>query len=211
MKRFVIFLLVIVIVFFLRNPILRSFAKFLIYENEITDQFPVAFVLSGGSFDRGNHAAAVFKSGVVNQIVCTGENQSPDLKVFFEDKDILESTLTKIQIAKMGVPDSLIFLLKKGTSTLEESDYILEYCKEYNIDRCIVISSKFHTRRIKQVFKKKFKDNEVDLYITGAPSSGFDEMQWWKSEGGLIAVNNEYIKQGYYLARDIKNLFLWKK
>ncbi len=183
----------------------------MIYENEITDQFPVAFVLSGGSYDRGNHAAAVFKSGVVESIVCTGENQSPDLKVFFEDKDILESTLTKMQIVKMGVPDSLVILLNKGSSTLEESDHILAYCLENDIDRCIIISSKFHTRRIKQVFKKKFKDNGIELYITGAPSSGFDEMQWWKSEGGLIAVNNEYIKQGYYFAIDLKNLFLWKK
>lgn len=201
MKKITILLLFTLFLLLFKTPVLRSFAKFLIYENEISEPYPLVFVLSGGSYDRGNYAAAVYKSGFIEKIVCTGENQSPDLMVYSEDKDILESTLTKIQIVKMGVPDSLIYLLKKGTSTLEESEFILEYCKQNNIKKCVVLSSKFHTKRVKQVFKKKFEEAGVKITITGAPSSAYNEMEWWKSESGLIAVNNEYIKQGYYFIK----------
>lgn len=204
MKRLFTILLFLVFLFLMREPILRKAGDFLMYENEIDEYYPVAFVLSGGSFERGNHAAAVFNSGQVGKIVCTGENQSPDLKVFFTEKDILESTLTKIQITRMGVPDSLVLLLKKGTSTLEEADYILKYCKENRIHKCMVLSSKFHTKRVKQVFKKKFEKQGIQICISGAPSSAYNEMEWWKSENGLITVNNEYIKQLYYLVKKIR-------
>jgi hypothetical protein len=62
----------------------------------------------------------------------------------------------------------------------------------------MVLSSKLHTHRINEVFRKKLKDAGITLVVRGAPSSQFDEMHWWQSENGLIAVNNEWIKRMYY-------------
>lgn len=178
-----------------RSTILRGFAQYLIV-NEPFEHCQYGFVLSGGAFDRGNKAAELYNTGKIEKIICTGANQSPDLKAF--GTDTLESDLTKLQIMKSQVPDSAIELLKKGTSTQEESEAILAFCLNNNIKEIVLISSSFHTRRVKQVFKKKFKEANIATYIQGAPSSVYNEMKWWQNEYGLIALNNEYFKIAYY-------------
>lgn len=182
--------------FIFRTSIFRAFANFLIVETNC-EEIEYAFVLSGGAFDRGNKGATLYHSGKAKHFVCTGENQSPDIMAL--GIDTLESDLTKLQLIKMGVPEMAITLIKEGTSTLEESEIILEFCKGKGLDSILLISSKFHTRRIDQVFTKKYKEEGIYVCIQGAPSSLYDEMNWWKSEYGLIALNNEYLKQLYYL------------
>ncbi len=195
---FSLLLIIMLIGFILRYPILRSFASFLIVEDEI-EYVAQGFVLSGGAFDRGNKAAELFLDGKIGQFVCTGANQSPDIMAL--GIDTLESDLTKLQMLKMGVPSNKIKLIKEGTSTQEESEIILEYALENQLQELVVISSKFHTRRVKQVFVNKFEKEGVTVLIQGASSSSFDEMKWWESEYGLIAINNEYLKQLYYLIK----------
>lgn len=197
-KFFSILILLTLCIFLFKDSILKNVAAFLIKEDDFT-YIENAFVLSGGAFDRGNKAAQLWSDKKIKKIICTGANQSPDLKVL--QKDTFESDLTKIQIVKNGVPENNVSLLKKGTSTLEESEAILNYCIENGINKTVIISSKFHTRRVNQVFRKKFNAENITIYIVGASSSQYNEMKWWKSEYGLIALNNEYLKQLYYLLK----------
>ena len=143
--------------------------------------------------------AQLLNTNKIGKAICTGENQSPDLKAY--QQEILESELTQLVILSNTGDSSKVSLLKKGTSTFEESEAILAYCIANNIQNCAVISSAFHTRRIKYVFSDKFKAKGINVYIYGAPSSIYDEYAWWKSENGLIALNNEYIKYAYYLLK----------
>jgi uncharacterized SAM-binding protein YcdF (DUF218 family) len=188
-------LFVLGILYLMRRPILLGLSSFLIVEGEI-GVIKYAFVLSGGAFDRGTKAADLFHQGKVEHFICTGVNQSPDLKAL--GFDTLESDLTKIHMMNLGVPDSIITLMRLGTSTLEESNAILNYCLNHSIDTVLIISSKFHTRRVYQVFTEKFAKQGRTVLIQGAPSSSYNEEKWWESEYGLIALNNEYLKQLYY-------------
>lgn len=192
----VIILLILAFVF--RNNILRSFANFLVIENEF-EHIETAFVLSGGAFDRGNQAALLLNGKKIEKVICTGANQPPDFKAL--NLDMLESELTRKHIIVQISDSTKVTLLKIGTSTLEESEAILAFCKAENITECVIVSSKFHTRRIKNSFKKKFEKEGIKIYISGAASSSFEENNWWKSENGLIALNNEYIKLMYYLVK----------
>ena len=189
-------LLVLLILFIVRKPILRALGNYLIYENDL-QKTEAMFVLSGSPYDRGREAARLYKEDFAERIVCVGENVPHNFKVL--DIQIIESELTKLQLIKSGVSDESITVLPKGTSTLEESDHILQYCRENGFAKVMVVSSKFHTRRIKQVFKKKFSRNGIEVVIRGAPSSEFNEQTWWENEYGLLFVNNEYVKQLYYL------------
>lgn len=192
----VVILLILAFVF--RNHILRSFSNFLVVESDF-EHIETAFVLSGGAFDRGNQAALLLNEKKIDKVICTGANQPPDFKAL--NLDMLESELTRKHILTQ-IPDSTkVTLLKIGTSTLEESEAILAFCKTENITECVIVSSKFHTRRIKNSFKKKFEKEGVKIYISGAASSVYEENNWWQSENGLIALNNEYIKLMYYLVK----------
>lgn len=193
--KFFFVLMIVSVLFIKRNSFLIAAGNFLIKEEAFT-HIKQAFVLSGGAYDRGNHAANLINEGKIDKIVCTGANQPPDFKAL--KIDMLESELTRKNIITQIQDSTIITLLKEGTSTREESEIILEYCLKHKIKECVILSSKFHTKRIHKVFKKKFKKKGIKIYISGAASSSYDEKLWWKSENGLISLNNEYIKLMYY-------------
>jgi uncharacterized SAM-binding protein YcdF (DUF218 family) len=185
--------------FFLRMEILKSIGNFLISEDEMPTSISHIFVLSGNSYDRVNAAVSLSKTSRIGQFVCTGENQIPDMKVCCPTT--FECDFTQMQLLKMGIDPSKILILKKGTSTLEESEEIMNYCIEHKISSIVILSNKFHTRRIRNVFVKKLKNKGIDVCVKGAPDSRYSEQTWWQSEAGLLAVNSEYIKLAYYLIK----------
>lgn len=191
---FLILFLLIVLLYFFRNSLLQATANFLIQEDQIPNSSQVCFVLSGNALDRGNKAIELYKSNHVIHFYCSGENISNDLKAFGINKK--ECALQKEYLVKNQVPDSCISIIEKGTSSYEELKAIDQYCHLHAIDRAIIVSSKFHTRRIQMIL-----DNmraHTSFTVIGASSSNFKEQEWWKSEYGLIALNNEYVKWLYY-------------
>ena len=199
LRKFITVLIFLVCVgtslYVFRSPILRWFATDLIVEDSLQNAGAL-FVLSGGGYDRGNEAAHIMKLGFANKVVCTGGNPFVELKVF--NIDTLESDMTAANLKRLGIPDSLITEIRQGTSTKEESILIINYCKLHKVRTAIVLSSKLHTRRINEVFRPVMQKAGIRLIVRGAPNSRFDEMLWWQSEDGLIAVNNEWLKRMYY-------------
>ena len=184
-----------VIIYAFRAPILRSAATFLIREDSL-QKADAIFILSGGGYDRGNLAARIFDEGWAPKIVCTGGNEMPELCVF--NIDTLESDMARVNLLQLGVPDSVIVMIRQGTSTKEEAKIIFNYCSAHHFKRVIIVSSRLHTYRVNDVFRKRLKEQGVDLIIRAAPSSRFNELEWWKTEEGLIAINNEWLKTFYY-------------
>lgn len=172
-----------------------SAAEYLIKSDEL-EKAEVAFVLGGSSMDRGKEAARIYEDGWVPQLVSTGENIPSVLEI----KGIMESEaeLTKQQMVSAGVHSSVCIILTRGTSTKEEAEAILEYCERHGHKKIMIISNKFHLRRIHKVFRSRFKEKGIDIILHGAASSRYDELNWWESEEGLIATNNEYMKLCYY-------------
>jgi len=198
-KRIVVFLLAIVMIgavlMTFRTAILRSFSAVLMQEDAL-EKVDALVVLSGGGYDRGNEAVNIYRAGWTSKIICTGGN--PELNFRIIGIDTLESDLTVMNLQRQGVPDSAIVLMREGTSTLEESDIILAYCKQQNIKKIIVLSSKIHCRRVRSVFAEKFENANIQIIYRGAKSSIYDELNWWEKEEGLIAINNEWMKTLYY-------------
>jgi len=185
----------LLLMFLLRAPILQFIGNRLICGDKM-EKVPALFVLSGDPWDRGNEAVRLYRLGLAEKIICTGEN-IPRL-FLIADIQYPESELTRMNIVAQGVPSEHVELLSRGTSTKEESDFIIEYCRWHNIRKLAVVSTKFHTRRVKNTFAEKFRKAGLELIIQGAPSSAFQEQFWWHNEDGLIFVNNEYIKIMYY-------------
>ncbi len=199
MRRFLITIFSLILLGLLtwvyREPVLRWFATSLIVEDPL-QKVDALVVLSGGGYDRGNEAVKILHAGYVNKVICTGGNPVIELRVF--NIDTLESDMTVANLKRQGVPDSVIVLLRDGTSTKEESELIAQYCKEHQLKKIMILSSKLHTHRVQEVFKPKLKKQGVEVIVRGATNSRFDELKWWQDENGLIAVNNEWIKRFYY-------------
>jgi uncharacterized SAM-binding protein YcdF (DUF218 family) len=190
-----VFVFIIVLFFLFRIPLLQAAGNYLIKEDKL-QKADAIFVLSGDPFDRGRQAQVLYNEGYAPVIVVTGENISHNLKalgVYYAESD-----LTKHFLVNSGIDSSAIIILREGTSTIQEADVIINYAKENSLDKIIVVSSHFHTRRIHKYYHPIFQKENIELIVQGAPSSLYDEQEWWKEEDGLIMVNNEFVKLVYY-------------
>lgn len=176
-----------------------SAGNYLIVEDPLKEVDAI-FLLGGGPFDRGSEAAKLYKAGYTKKIVCTGgqvSNLLKSLNLYHKEAEVARINLVK----NNGVPKRHVIELSEGTSTKEESEIILRYCLEEGLDTVMILSSKFHTRRVNNVFRPVLEDAGIVILIRGAPSSLYDESLWWEDESGLIMVNNEYVKLGYYFLK----------
>jgi uncharacterized SAM-binding protein YcdF (DUF218 family) len=195
-RRVVVVLTFLVLIFILfGRPILRGVGNFLIAEDEIS-QADAIFVLGGNNYDRSLKALDLLQSGWAPIIYTLGENVSLDLTIL--GYEIPDAILSQEFLMDYGLSLDQVIPLVKGTSTLEESEAILSLCREKGYSKIIVVSDKFHLRRISFVFKKKFSDQHITVLLAGAPNSMYNEQYWWQFESGLIMLNNEYVKLVYY-------------
>ncbi|MCS7076079.1 MAG: YdcF family protein [Bacteroidia bacterium] len=200
-KRWIIFIAAPIIIVFLliifRVSILRSIGNYLIYQDKL-QPCEVIFVLSGSADERAKHAAFLFHKKYAPQIVCTGAIIPENIELL--DLPYTEAELTKIALTKRyQVPDTAVHCLLEGTSTKEEADAIAEYAQKLNLKKIMIISTAFHTNRVRQIFQKKFRQNKnISLCIQPAPALDYNEHYWWKDEEGLLTVYTEYAKKMYY-------------
>lgn len=178
-----------------RVPLLQTPAKWLIQEDKI-EKADAIIVLSGGSFDRGNKAVELFNKGWAPRIICPGGNRAYEFEIL--NMHITEAEAAKINLVRQGIPDSAIVLLNAGTSTSEEAALLASYLVNRKYKKVIVLTSLYHTRRAGKVFGKALQHTNIKLMVCGAKSSRFNELYWWQTEDGLIAINNEVLKNLYY-------------
>lgn len=184
--------------FIFRFSILRIMSHFLIKEDKL-QTCDAIFVLSGNAMDRAFEAAELYKKGIAKKIVCTGGNQLNDFKILGLKE--LESDMIRIRLLQLNIPDSVITVIHQGTSTFEESEIIKLYCANNKIDKALIVSSAFHTRRVYSVLNKSFSNTNIKIIVRAAASQNFNINEWWKNEYGLLAVYDEYIKLGYYFLK----------
>ena len=191
----IVLLAVAMLLVALRVPLLRGLSAFLI-ETEPPRKSDVIFVLSGNAYDRGVQAARLYKSGFAPVVICTGGNFDGNMLAL--GKEFFEADLTRAALLTNGVDSGVVGTLPQGTSTKEEADSIELYCKTKKIESCIVVTSMFHTRRVRWMLEKRLEDQGIATHVVGAKSRFYEPDQWWKSEVGVIDLNNEYVKLLYY-------------
>lgn len=194
----VVLLLLLVSLFCFRDALLRGAGNVLISEDQLEKSDAIA-VLGGNSYDRGLKGAVLYSEQWANTVICTGGNHPLVLEAVGQKMN--EAEVSKSILLTNEVPDDAIVTLTTSTSTYEEALELLKYCQENETKQLIVVSSLFHLTRVKMIFNKVFESSGVELLFSGASSSAYDEENWWKSEAGLIMVNNEYVKLMYYLVK----------
>lgn len=198
-KRWVRILLVLFLVgtllFAFRYPLLRGVGGYLNAADSL-EPSQAFFILGGNSYDRGRKAYEVFTYYPTAQFVATGGNFPLQIQAL--GINIKETELTRIWLIKQGVPEAQIDTLGGSTSTFEESEEILNYCKERGLTDITLISSSYHLRRMRMVFEKRFREEGILTRYIGAGDEEFNADEWWRDERSLINVNNELVKIVYY-------------
>jgi uncharacterized SAM-binding protein YcdF (DUF218 family) len=190
-------LLLAFLVFVFHSQILTSVANYLIINDRL--QPADAIFLLNSDFDtRPFHAADLYKQGLAPVVVIAMAKNTPvvNLGLVPNDTDISIGVMEKL-----GMPPERITVLPfpGGTnSTFDEAVAFKQYAEENHVQRIILVTSAFHTRRARWIFEKTLAGLSVSIEMAAVPYADFDQTNWWKNETGLITLNNEYIKLVYY-------------
>lgn len=187
--------LLLIAVWTFRITILQAIGSYLI-RTDVSCKADALYVLGGASFDRGSHASRSLQEGCTPVAYCTGANVPQSYKA--EGRMVTEAELSRAAAIRAGADPAKVLPFPYGTSTWEEAAGALHHAKSNGFDTVLVMTTDFHSRRVGKVFRERFKGSGIIVLVQAAPSSEYDAAAWWKSEDGLLMVNNEYVKSLYY-------------
>jgi len=191
-------LMIGVVLFHYRVDILQGLGNYLMAE-DAPQPSEAVFIFSGEAVARGNRGAELLLADFAPQAICTGELIHDALAA--AHLHLAECDLTAQVMLEAGVPPESVRVVHHGTSTFEEVEWIAQYCQQQGLRRIILVSSRFHCRRIQWLADQLLRPQGIEVLVCGAPTALFDEERWWQSEYGLIGLNNEYVKLLYYRLR----------
>lgn len=175
------------VLYLIRAPILRGFVEWWIVDEALQGSEAIV-VLGGDSIfgDRVRHAVELYRRGWAPRLVLSGRT----LRANFNEVELMRP-----EALDLGVPRRAILSFpQNASSTLEEAMALRRYLAEENIRRIVVVTSNYHTRRARMIFRRVFRGTGVDLQLSAANDVGFDPRRWWEDRSSRNQLLLELIK-----------------
>ncbi len=180
-----LFLLIFCAVLYLvRRPILRFAAESWIIEDPL-DKADAIIVLGDDNFyaDRATRGAQLFREGKAAAIVASGRRLRPNAGI---------AELMEHDLAERGVPrDKIVRFAQDADSTLEEAQALAKLAKERKWHSVIVVTSNFHTRRARYIFRRVFSQG-MEVRVASARDGDFDPEHWWEKRKSIKELTREF-------------------
>jgi uncharacterized SAM-binding protein YcdF (DUF218 family) len=181
-----LFLVILCAVLYLvRRPILRFAAESWIIEDPLLDKADAIIVLGDDNFyaDRATRGAQLFREGKAAVIVASGRRLRPNAGI---------AELMEHDLAERGVPrDKIVRFAQDADSTLEEAQAVAQLAKERKWHSVIVVTSNFHTRRARYIFRRVFSQG-IEVRVASARDGDFDPEHWWEKRKSVKELTREF-------------------
>jgi len=94
-------------------------------------------------------------------------------------------------LQRRGVPDTGIVRLDRVVeNTLQELQADFDYARAHGFRRVIIVSSPYHTRRIRLIWSSRF-EREIPAVVRATRYESVDPARWWRSRRPLEDVAHE--------------------
>jgi hypothetical protein len=178
-----------------REFLLRGAADLWIVSDPVIARADAVAVLGGGLETRPFAAAEFYQKGLVAKILVS---QVADGRLTSIGVLPGHSELNRNVLRKLGVPDAAIEMFGEANgNTRDEAIALREWADHHRASAIVVPTEIFSARRVRWIFNHEFAESSARLKITAVPV-GYTREDWWKSEAGLIAFQNEVMKYIYY-------------
>lgn len=149
--------------------------------SEACPKSDVIVAVSGGdTAARARKAAELYLDGWASKIIYSGDSADPmAASNAAEMKEIAIS---------MKVPARNILVEEKSTNTAENATYTMKLLDEMDARKVILVSSPYHTRRVKLNFIKA-SDTDTMRFMTATADDEAWHKWYLKASGWQIAVN----------------------
>ncbi len=171
------------LLYLLRGPIL-SYAGESWVVDEPLEQADALIVLSDDNFyaDRATRAAELFREGKAKLVVASGRRLRPGAGI---------SELMEHDLIERGVPkENVLRVAHDMENTREEAGALLKVAAERKWRKVIVVTSNYHTRRARYIFRKVFPQ-QVQVSVASARDGDFDPAHWWEKRKSIKELTRE--------------------
>jgi uncharacterized SAM-binding protein YcdF (DUF218 family) len=180
----VCFVVFCTVLYIARAPILRFVAESWMVE-DVDGKADALVVLSDDNFyaDRAQRAAELLREGKGNVIVASGRRLRPNAGI---------TELMEHDLIERGVPkDKIVRLAHDADSTREEAEAVVRLATEKKWHSVIVVTSNYHTRRARYIFRKVFPLG-IEVYVASARDGDFDPQHWWEKRKSIKKLTREF-------------------
>lgn len=163
-------------IYVIRHPLLRLAGSFWVVQDPL-EHADAIVVLGDDNFaaDRASRAAELFRAGWAPEVVAGGRM----LRSYFSVAELIERDLES-----RGVPPSAVVRLDlQGNDSREDAEALRRLALERSWRRLLVVTTNYHTRRIRYIFRKIFRP-DISVDVVGVDDASFDPDNWWKSIEG---------------------------
>ncbi len=188
------------LLFTLREPILSEVGNFLVVSDSL-DKADVIEVLSAQTV-LYQKAAELLSQGWAPRIVITkgvNPHRVEQLKLYgISELESYEKAAAILRFLK--IPESEIEIIDGyNKSTADEARKLRRYMLDQGLKRLIVVTSNFHTRRSRLLFRRVFKGTDITIVVQAAPPDyEFEPEKWWTRRRDSKTLLWEYQKLIFY-------------
>jgi uncharacterized SAM-binding protein YcdF (DUF218 family) len=178
------FIVFCAVLYLARGPILRFVAESWIVEDPL-GKADALVVLSDDNFyaDRATRAAELLREGKAPLIVASGRRLRPNAGI---------AELMEHDLIERGVPkEKIVRLPQDADSTKEEAEAVLKFAKEKKWRSLIVVTSNYHTRRARYIFRRVFPQG-IEVSVASARDGDFDPQHWWEKRKSTKELTREF-------------------
>src|SRR6266540_2194696 len=153
-------------------------------------------VLGGGLATRPFEAAELWQRGLADKILIS---QAPEERAVSIGAMPSHTELNREILLKLGVPAGAIETFGTANRNTREEAVALREWAERNVASVFIIPSEiFPARRVRWIFRREFFGTTVSIEVPSIEPPDYTRRDWWKTEHGLVAFQNEVLKYIYY-------------
>ena len=97
------------------------------------------------------------------------------------------------------LPDGVLSVAgHDADSTKQEARKLLPYIQQYGYAKVIIVTSNYHTRRAKRVFKEEWAGSGIHVLFAAAADRDFHPGEWWRHRADSRTFYYEFSKLIWY-------------
>jgi len=179
----------------IREPLLLGAANLWIVSDPVSRATAI-IVLGGGLETRPFVAAELWRRGLADKILIS---QGPEERAVSIGAMPSQSERNRAILLKLGVPAGAIGTFEAvSKNTRGEAVALRAWAEQNGASAFIIPSEIFPARRVRWIFRREFRGTAVSIEVPAVEPPGYTRSDWWKTEQGLLAFQNEVLKYIYY-------------
>jgi uncharacterized SAM-binding protein YcdF (DUF218 family) len=162
------------------------------------------FVFAGTYVERPLEAADLYLAGYAPRVVISRASLEPDAANAARARGVTladDADLRRRLLVDVGVPEAAIITSERlHDNTAEEVQTLRELATTHGWRRVIVVSSKYHMRRVSLASRRALRGTQVTLICRASRYDPATPDRWWRRRADVRMVVTELPKLAAYAA-----------